>query len=298
MKRLIPIVIALSIWPSVAVAEAINITLAEVQNGVAVVQGNKAAKQATISWETSNVGQTSNGGSFRFSGIVPADCVGQLSIGVDTIDVALANCTPQVSSVPAPVPKTGQIRCSDATGATILCSGTGQDGELQQGVTLPTPRFTDNNNGTFTDNLTGLVWLRNANCNAGQHNTWQDALDGVASLNATGAMFGNDCGDTSNNGTHQTDWRLPNIRELLSLLDYRFSGPPLSNAAGTGQAQCEPIVDCPFSPFASFRLWSSTTNAGVLSQAWTVDLESQSGILQFAIDKSALRSILAVRGGS
>ena len=27
----------------------------------------------------------------------------------------------------------------------------------------PSPRFTDNNDGTVTDNLTGLVWLKNAN---------------------------------------------------------------------------------------------------------------------------------------
>jgi hypothetical protein len=92
MKCLVGTIIALTWLASVPFAEAIDITLAEVQNGVAVVQGNKAAKQATISWEAGNVGLTTKGGSFSFSGIVPADCVGQLSIGVDTINVALANC--------------------------------------------------------------------------------------------------------------------------------------------------------------------------------------------------------------
>mgnify|MGYP002481433460 CR=1 FL=1 len=56
--------------------EAITITLAEVQNGVAVVQGNKAEKSATITWDGVSVTQTSKGGSFSFSGTVPADCVG------------------------------------------------------------------------------------------------------------------------------------------------------------------------------------------------------------------------------
>ena len=65
---------------------------------------------------------------------------------------------------PAPVPKTGQVTCYDAGGNVINCAGTGQDGELQKGVELPTPRFTDKGNGTVKDNLTGLTWLKNANC--------------------------------------------------------------------------------------------------------------------------------------
>ena len=139
----------LLLYASVPFAEAIDITLAEVQNGVAVVQGSKAAKQTNIVWETGRVGQTTKGGSFSFSGIVPADCVGQLSIGADTIKVALANCAAQ-----ALVPQTGRT-------ATYAA---GDDGAIRAGVALPSPRFTDNSDGTITDNLTGLIWLKNANC--------------------------------------------------------------------------------------------------------------------------------------
>ena len=53
----------------------------------------------------------------------------------------------------APVPKTGQT----------TSYGTGDDGALQKGVAWPTPRFTDNSNGTVTDNLTRLIWMKNAN---------------------------------------------------------------------------------------------------------------------------------------
>lgn len=102
------VIITLTLWlASTAAAEAIDITLAEVQNGVVVVQGNKAAKQATILWENADVGQTTKGGSFAFSGVVPADCVGQLAIGTDTVNVAVANCT-SIFGALAPVPKTGQ----------------------------------------------------------------------------------------------------------------------------------------------------------------------------------------------
>jgi hypothetical protein len=54
------------------------------------------------------------------------------------------------------------------------------------------------------------------------------------------------------------DWRLPNVRELLSLADYGFILPALSNAAGT--AQCT-ATDCAFSGVQSVVYWSSTPRA-------------------------------------
>jgi hypothetical protein len=54
----------------------------------------------------------------------------------------------------APVPKTGQKTSYPP----------GDDGDLAKGVAWPNPRFTDNGDGTITDNLTGLIWLKNANC--------------------------------------------------------------------------------------------------------------------------------------
>lgn len=54
----------------------------------------------------------------------------------------------------APVPRTGQT----------TSYAPGDDGDLQKGVAWPVPRFTDNEDGTVTDNLTGLIWLTNADC--------------------------------------------------------------------------------------------------------------------------------------
>ncbi|MBF0439765.1 MAG: DUF1566 domain-containing protein, partial [Magnetococcales bacterium] len=106
---------------------------------------------------------------------------------------------------PVPLTKTGQTTSYAA----------GDDGALKSGVVWPTPRFTDNGNGTITDNLTMLVWMKNAFCFGGMN--WASALAKVAGLNArtencTGYMT----------GTH-VDWRLPNREELLSLIDYRQS---------------------------------------------------------------------------
>ena len=58
------------------------------------------------------------------------------------------------------IPKTGQFLCYDNEGNVIDCAGTGQDGDLQMGRASPDPRFTDNGDGTVTDNLTGLIWLQ------------------------------------------------------------------------------------------------------------------------------------------
>ena len=63
-------------------------------------------------------------------------------------------CPAGICTNKALVPKTGQTTSYD----------TGDDGEYQKGFEWPVPRFTDNENGTVTDNLTGLIWLKNANC--------------------------------------------------------------------------------------------------------------------------------------
>jgi len=73
-----------SVFASAAQA-TITIKTAEVQNGVAVVQGSKAVPNADIFWEDSKVTQANKGGNFSFSGVVPADCVGTLSDGTPII---------------------------------------------------------------------------------------------------------------------------------------------------------------------------------------------------------------------
>jgi hypothetical protein len=143
----------------------------------------------------------------------------------------------------------------DPTGAAVAKTGqtssyaTGDDGDLQKGIAWPVPRFTDNSDGTVTDNLTGLIWLQNAN-RFGQR-TWADALADCNSLADDGA----DLTDGSTAG----DWRLPNVKELQSLLDYGNYNPTLP----TGHT---------FSNVQSNYYWSSATYASNTGNAWIVNI--------------------------
>jgi len=288
MRRLLGLAVGIiSIISLASTAEAINISSASVQNGLAAVSGGKAASNSSISWEGGIVTKANKNGGFSFSfGVVPADCVGTLS--VSTIDVSLPNCTP-VTATLAPVPKTGQTTSYAA----------GDDGALQKGVAVPTPRFTDNSNGTITDKLTGLVWLKKADCSQFLP-TFGQALADVASLNTNGTMNGNNCSDTSNEGSHQTDWRLPNIRELFSLVHFGFFEPALSNAAGNAKWQ-EGDAFTGFHGSAGLSTyWSSTANASDPTLAWVVDFDGLFMVMSCPLGSGFCPGafVLPVRGGS
>jgi hypothetical protein len=159
--------------------------------------------------------------------------------------VTLQDIFDKLDGMATGVPKTGQTLCWDTSGNVIACAGTGQDGEYQAGVSVD-PRFTFNGDGTVTDNLTELIWLQDANCFGAQ--PWQAALDAANTL-ADGA-----CGLTD--GSVAGDWRLPNLRELHSLVDYSQSLPALP-------------ANHPFTQVQSVRYWSSTST-GSPHNAWDV----------------------------
>jgi hypothetical protein len=132
----------------------------------------------------------------------------------------------------------------------------GDDGDLEKGAVWPSPRFTDLGDGTIADNLTGLTWTKDANgpgpisCTPASTKTWQGALDYIKCLNA-------------NNYLGNNDWRLPNRKELFSLIDRSKYSPALPAGHPFQRVQSNSFLE---------QYWSSTTRAGDASSAFTVSI--------------------------
>lgn len=128
------------------------------------------------------------------------------------------------------LPQTGQTNCygTDAltTGKEISCAGTGQDGDMRAGVAWPNPRFVDNN-GAVTDNLTGLVWLKNSNCKEtvggiARNITEARPTSGFVHKLTDAVTWANNLSDGAcglTDGSVAGAWRLPNVNELKSLMN-------------------------------------------------------------------------------
>lgn len=113
--------------------------------------------------------------------------------------------------------------------------------------TTPDAQFTIHTDGTVTDNKTGLMW---SHCSVGQTGTacddtqanthnWQAALEQA---------------DSSSLATH-TDWRLPNVKELFTILEIRCFNPAINANI--------------FPNTLSGSYWSSTPDM-VSGNAWSV----------------------------
>lgn len=170
------------------------------------------------------------------------------------------------------LPRTGQTSSYAA----------GDDGAIKAGQPMPSPRFTDNNgNGSVTDNLTGLIWLKNANCTetVGGVGKSSGALAWANALVWSNSLASGKCGLTD--GSTSGQWRLPTRKELRSLIDASKYGPALP----TGH---------PFSAVLG-AYWTSTTNPGDTASAGLVDVSGDGDIL--SMGKTSTYYVLPVRGG-
>jgi Protein of unknown function (DUF1566) len=167
-----------------------------------------------------------------------------------------------------------------ATGQQISY-GTGDDASAKKGVTWSAAsRFTDNQDGTVSDTLTGLVWLKDAGCLSSA--LWSNALTAVNAL-ASGA-----CGLQDNSTAGQ--WRMPNLIELESLIDASSANPALAASQ-------------PFLNVSSGIYWTSTSYYGGVSgssAAWTIRLADGRYMndTDNNIKASANNHVWAVKGGS
>ena len=120
--------------------------------------------------------------------------------------------------------------------------------------------FTDNGNGTITDNLTQLIWQKTPNATAV---TWENAITYAEGLSLASA----------------NDWRLPNIKELQSLNDESLSNPSVNQTF--------------FGSIGVKNYWSSTTVQNQTLNAWFWNTEF--GITTFGL-KTTVNYVICVKG--
>lgn len=131
-----------------------------------------------------------------------------------------------------------------------------------RGEQLPSGSITDNNDGTLTDSATGFTWQQTDD---GSPQRWEGALSYCDGLDLAG----------------HTDWRLPNIRELQSIVDDGLNGP---------------AIDSVFSS-RSDRYWSGSTDVARATDGWHVDFGQGAAAADYKSGSAGLVSVRCVRGG-
>jgi hypothetical protein len=194
---------------------------------------------------------------------------------------------PDASTQPALL-NTGARQCILGGTSSILLGSCprgplDQDGIAQAGYE---PGYTDNGDGTITDEVTGLTWEKLGDDGSvhDQSDTYT-LTDGInmkiAALNAGSGFAGH------------TDWRLPNRRELDSIVD---SGIILPSVRSVFHEECSPgcsALTCSCTEATTY--WTSTAYQPDPSKNWIVEFDH--GLIR-AIAASDVARVRAVRGGA
>jgi len=163
------------------------------------------------------------------------------------------------------------------------------DGTVRAGAVLS---YTDNGDGTITDNNTGLMWEKKGD-NGGLHDkdngyvwsgtgTQETIWDWLDDVNAEGGT----------GFAGYKDWRIPNAKELQSLVDFEKVSPRTPTAFNGNCVAGASVLTG--SCTAQTVYWSSTTWARSTSMAWGVNFfEGSLG----PFDKASAPRVRAVRGG-
>lgn len=122
---------------------------------------------------------------------------------------------------------------------------------LVRGRAAPTERFVAHGD-EVADTLTGLIWRR---CAEGQDWTDGTCVGRPLQLNLPGALRRARTAAAAGQG-----WRLPNVKELASLVDVGRAAPPL--------------IDSEVFPGTQGTYWTSTHDVSYSEVAWAVDFGS------------------------
>jgi len=168
------------------------------------------------------------------------------------------------------------------------------DGTVRAGVPM---RLVDNGDGTVSDLTTGLMWEKKCDDCGGLH----DAMIGYRwSGNGSQETIWDWLDDVNAEGGRgfagHDDWRLPNPKELLTIVDYERFNPAVSAAfdgASCGLG-CSDLRDPACSCTAQGNYWTSTTFSDFPAHAYVVSFHLGLVADQAKTDRFFVR---AVRGG-
>jgi uncharacterized protein DUF1566 len=174
---------------------------------------------------------------------------------------------------------------------TYVCNGTnGKDGTTARAAGPcfdDTHRYVDCGNGTVTDTVTGLIWLKSGAC--------LESASWAAANQAAAALKNGDCGGSLTDGSSAGDWRLPTKAEWTATIAYAVtlgctggSAPSLTNDDETA---CQLAGPSSLSvPPDNRNYWSSTALDGSPGNVWIALL--QNGFLFASVkdQASALRA--------
>jgi len=134
-------------------------------------------------------------------------------------------------------------------------------------ISISASRYTNNGDGTVTDNVTKLEWVASpAAAGLGGTYIWAGAITACNSLN-------------SSNYAGHSDWRLPNIKELMSIVDHGRSSPAI-----------DPLFTC-----VSDFYWSSTALVIDTTYKWRVLFDN--GKVYWSNETTSSYYVRPVRGG-
>jgi len=189
-------------------------------------------------WYSSELQQLSIGTDYRFS----------LSNMINIPDPSAVN-TP--ASIKTMVVDTGQTLCY-GNNVPISCPEMGDFFGQDAQYAGTQAQYTDNDNGTVTDNITGLVWMQTIDTNG----------DGVINVSDKFSISNAEAyvaGLNEQNYAGYNDWRVPSIKEQYSLMDFRGTDP--SGDSGDDTSSLTPFID---NTVFGFNYGDTTANERVI----------------------------------
>ncbi len=125
-------------------------------------------------------------------------------------------------------------------------------------ASTPTGQFVIHPDGTATDTRTGLMWKRCLELDIGE--LWNGSTCAVSESTGfftwAGALQQSDTVNVGGGFAGRTDWRLPNLKELRSIVEVQCNSPAINSTV--------------FPNDPGLSVWSSSASSSVSDGSWLV----------------------------